>query len=177
MNLAFHIALLPLELLLQHLQLLVGELLPRQLLGQRGVALPVPQQLHLQVLEGLAQLGHLALYVAVLLVSLPVGRLPGPRLALHVLDASLVVPSGLVEFLLVLDPEHFELVVLLLLVLAHGFLLVGGLLQQFALLLVLLLPQLLHLPCQLPVLDLELSRLQLQGLELSDDGELAVAAH
>jgi hypothetical protein len=170
--LRLHLVLLPLELLLQHLQLLVGELLLGELLAEDGVAVPAAVQLHLQALQRAAQVVDLRLHVGVLVLQFLVERLPAADLPDCVLELEFVVPARAVEVFLVLDPEHVELVVLLLLELRDGFLLEAGLLQQLALVRALLILQLLHLARHLPILHLQLPRLRAQRLVLPHDRQL-----
>ena len=68
-------------------------------------------------------------------------RFPTANFSEHIFNFGLVVPTHAVEFFLIFEAQHFDLIVLLLLQLSHRFLFITCLLHQLRLLLSLLEPQ------------------------------------
>ena len=145
MDLSLHLVFLVLQLIRQHLQLLVCELLLRELLSEHRAILPLPLQLQLQPFQRVSQLLPKFLEVAIFFGQIFTEQLARFDLFLHVFEFGLKFPAAAAEVLLVAYPQHLQLVAFLLLELAHSLLLKSRLLHHFALIHVFLVLQLLHL--------------------------------
>lgn len=116
-------------------------------------------QLVIEGVEGGSEFSYFCLHVSILIQQFFPQGLSISYLPHHVFDLELILSSGAIEFLFILDPEHVDLVILLLLQLGDGLLFESGLLQHLGLLLALLELQPFHLCGQLTILYLELSGL------------------
>jgi hypothetical protein len=94
------------------------------------------------------------------------------KLSLKIVKFIFIVSLDLVDVLIVLDFEQFELVVLFLLELGNSFLLVAQLLHVLVLVYVFLVAHLLDVVGKLPVLRLQLAHLRLQVFVLAGDSNL-----